>query len=78
MTFAERNHPVEALLFDRPHEALRVGIRIWRPVWRLHDADPGLAQALANQRAPLRVPITDQHAMADQDPVVRSRERADV
>jgi len=45
-------------------------------IWRLHDADPGLAQPRAKGRAPLRVPVTDQHGMAAQDPFVRGGERA--
>ena len=49
MALPERDHTVQALLFDRSHEPLRVGVGIGRPIRRLHDADPGLAQP----RAPL-------------------------
>ncbi len=42
MTFAERDHPVEALFFDRSHEPFGMGIRIGRPIRRLHHADPGV------------------------------------
>ena len=43
MAFTERNHAVEALVFDRADEALRVGVRVGRPKRRLHHADPGLS-----------------------------------
>ena len=76
MTFADRNHSAETLFLDRAHEALRVGIRVGRLKRRLHHADPGVAQAFANGRTPLRVSITDQHAMADQHAVIRGGERA--
>ena len=76
MALADRNQPIEALLFDRSHEPFGVGIRIGRLIRRLHDADPRLAQSRAHRRAPLRVAITDQHAMLDQQPVIRGRHRA--
>ncbi len=43
---AERNHPVEALFFDRSHEAFGVRIRIRRLKRRLHHANARLAQQL--------------------------------
>jgi hypothetical protein len=76
MTFADRNHSAETLFLDRAHEALRVGIRVGRMKRGLHHADPGVAQAFANGRTPLRVSITDQHAMADQHAIIRCGERA--
>ena len=62
MTFAERDHSAETLFFDRAHEALRVGIRIRRLKWRLHYANPDLAQPFAQRCSPLHVPVTDLHA----------------
>src|SRR4051812_17833031 len=44
VTFAERDHPIEALVLDRAHEPFGIRIRIRRLKRRLHDADPGLAQ----------------------------------
>ena len=75
MTVAERDHSVEAFVFDRAHEPFGISIRIRRLKRRLHDPDPGLAQPVAHRRAPLRVTITDQHAMADENTLVRSGER---
>ena len=45
-------------------EAFGVGIGVGRLKRRLNDPDPGIVQPLANGRAPLGVPVTDQHAMA--------------
>ena len=76
MTIAERDHPVQTLLFDRSHEAFGVHIRIGRLKRRLHHADPGLSQPGTHRRAPLRVAVTDQHAMLDEQPVIGDRHRA--
>ena len=76
MPFAEWDHLVKALVPNRPHEALRGGVRIGCLIRRLHDADSRLAQPCAHRRAPLRVPVTGQHARADQDPLVCGPERA--
>ena len=76
MAFAERDHTMETLVLERAHEPLRVGIRIGRLIRRLHDSESGLAQPRTHGRAPLGVPITDQHAMMDQQPVIRSRHHA--
>ncbi len=65
MTFSKRDHAVEALVLDRGHETLRIRVRVGRLKRPLHDSDSGLAQPRAHGRAPLCVPITDQHAMAD-------------
>ena len=43
MALADWNHPIEALLFDRSHEALLVGIRIGRLIRRLRHPDSCLA-----------------------------------
>jgi hypothetical protein len=37
MALTERDHAIEALLLDRSHEALRVGVTVWRAKRRLHD-----------------------------------------
>jgi len=70
MAFAERDHAAETLVLDRSNEAFAVGICIGRLIRRLHQADSGLLQSRAHGRAPLRVPITDQHAMLDQQPLI--------
>jgi hypothetical protein len=75
MTSAERDDTVEALVLDRAYKALCVGIRVGRLKRRLHHADPGFAQPFANGRTPFRVAVTDQHAMADQNTLIREDER---
>ena len=69
VALAERNDPIEALVFDRSHEAFRVGVRIRRLKRRLHDVHPGLAQQPPHLPAPFPVTIADQHAMVAQQPV---------
>ena len=76
MAFGERDHAVETLVLNRAHEALRVGVRIGPLIRRLHYADSHLAQLRAHRHAPLRVAVTDQHAITDQDPLVCGREHA--
>jgi hypothetical protein len=61
MAFAERDHPVEAFLFDRTYEALRIGIRIRRLIRRPHEPNPGVSEPVSNWFAPLRVPVANQY-----------------
>jgi hypothetical protein len=61
MTFTARDHPVEALVLDRAHEPFGIGIRIRRPRRRLHHAEPGLAQPVA-QRGTRSVSLLDRGA----------------
>ena len=42
VALANRNDPIEALLFNRSHEAFRVRIRIRRPERCLYDSKAGL------------------------------------
>src|SRR5262249_24811562 len=44
MALAQWNDPIEAFFFDRSHKSLGVRIRVWCPIRRLDDADPGLVQ----------------------------------
>src|SRR5450759_1547424 len=60
MPLANRNQPIEALLFDRSHEPFGVGIRIGRLIRRQHHADARFTQSRAHGRAPFRVPVTDE------------------
>ena len=74
--FTERNHPIETFLFDRAHEALRVGVGIRRLERRLYNVDTSLRQQLSELATPLSVAVTDQHAMIPQQSVLGPRERA--
>ena len=74
MTFAERDHPVQALVLDRAHKAFGVGIRIGRLIRRLHHADPRFAQPRARARSTSRL---DQRSLRDGHPgPPRPRRRA--
>jgi hypothetical protein len=66
MALAEGDHTVETFSLDRSHEPFRVRIRVGGLERCADDLEPGLVQKLLNGPAPLRVPVADQHAMADQ------------
>jgi len=67
---AHRNDPIEALLFDRPHEPLRIGIRIGRLQWCLHHAKPRALEELAHRCGPFPIAVAEQHAMGAQRPII--------
>src|SRR5258705_1670648 len=66
---AERNQPVQTFFFDRPHEPLRVGIRIGGLIRRAYNAHANLAEPFAHRRGPLSIAIADQHIVLTQDPI---------
>ena len=59
VAFAERNQTIETLGFDRPHNPFRVGTRVGRLIRRLYNLDAGVAQSLAQRRAPFCVAVTE-------------------
>jgi hypothetical protein len=70
----KRNHPIETFLFDRSHEALRIGIRGLERC--LQDVEAGLIRQPSHLPTPLPIPIADQHAVAAQQPDLSGRQRA--
>jgi hypothetical protein len=44
MALTEGHHPIEALVFDRPHEPFSVGVRIGRPKGRQRDVHASIVQ----------------------------------
>ena len=70
MTFPHRNHPVEALRFDRSDEPLRIRIRVRSARRRQNHADASVAKLLSHRAAPFSIPIADERAMADQYAVI--------
>ena len=42
VALADRNDPIQTFLFNRSHEAFRVGVRIRRLVRGLHDTEAGV------------------------------------
>ena len=73
MTLPHRNHPVEAFLFDRSDEPLRVRIRVRSACWRQDHADASLAKLLSHHAAPFSIPVADERAVADQYAVISRR-----
>jgi hypothetical protein len=73
---ADRNYLIEALLFDGPHEAFRMRIRIGRLKWRLHNAEPHVAEQPSDILAPFPVAVTDQYSMVAQQAVISRRQSA--
>jgi hypothetical protein len=76
MTFTERDDPAQTFVLDGPYEALRVRVRVGRLKRRLHHSDPRLTQAFADGRAPLRIPVADQHAVTGECAIAGGRQRA--
>ena len=75
VSFAERNQPVQAFLFDGPHEPFGVGICIRGALGRKHDADARLVESTAHVTAPLPVPIANEDLWSGRDPIIGHRQR---
>jgi len=66
------DHPVQALFFDRAHEALGIYIQIWRPRWQPDRGGSRLRDQPKEMSRVLRVAIYNQMALAQQvaaDPI---------
>ena len=74
--FAQRHQPVETLVFDRPDEAFRVGVRVRCPAGRLDDPEPRLLDVPAYGLTPLRIAIADQYPVVYEGPLIGKYERA--
>jgi hypothetical protein len=70
MALPQRNHSVQALLFDRSDEPLSVRIRVRCALGRQDHADTSVGQLLSHRTAPFSIPIADERAMADEGAVV--------
>ena len=66
VALAERDHAIEALVFDRSYEPFGVRVRIARLKRRLHNVHSGIAQQTPNRPTPFSIPISDQHVMIAQ------------
>ena len=60
MLVPDRNQPVQAFFFDRPHETFRVRVRIGRARRGEEHADTRLLESTPHITAPLAIPIADQ------------------
>jgi hypothetical protein len=58
--FPHRNDPIEAFVFDRADEALRVRIRVGRTLENEHHLDPRVLESTRYVTAPLAIPIANQ------------------
>jgi alkanesulfonate monooxygenase SsuD/methylene tetrahydromethanopterin reductase-like flavin-dependent oxidoreductase (luciferase family) len=76
VTLPDRNQPVEAFFFDRPDEAFRVRVRIWRALWDEHNVDTGIPQSTSHVAAPLPIPIADQEVRRVHRTSIGHRQRA--
>ncbi len=63
VALANRNDPIEALLFNRSHEAFCVRIRIRCSERCLYDSKAGLVSQPPHLPTPFPIPIADQHAV---------------
>ena len=62
MGFAEDDNPIQTLLLNQPHEALRIRMAVGRLERRLHDANTGGGQGPSECGTPLGVAVTDEDA----------------
>jgi hypothetical protein len=72
MALAERQHPIEAFLFNGPHEPLRVRIRIRGLPRCLYHADAAISQEPTDPRSiscPGHRPAGDAHAISNHSPL---------
>jgi hypothetical protein len=76
VSLPQRNHAIETLFLDRPHESLGVRIRVRGALGCQDHADAGVAKLLSHGAAPFPVPIPDQHTMSDQHAVISRRHEA--
>ncbi len=76
MPLAERHHPIQALLFDRSHEAFRVRVAVRRGRRRPDHANTGRTEQGLHRRGPVRVPIAQQNAAVTQEGIALTEETA--
>ncbi len=58
--FSEEDHPVEALILDRPDEPFRVGVQVGGPRGQANDLNAGVLEQIPERRRVLRVPIENE------------------
>ena len=63
VTFTERDDAIQAFLFDRADEPLRMRVAVWCPERCPDDADARCREETFDAKAPLAITIADQHAM---------------
>lgn len=63
VAFTWRDHTIQAFLFDRANEPLRMRIAVWCPERCPDHADARCREEALDAKAPLAITITDQHAI---------------
>jgi hypothetical protein len=75
--FTQRNHPIQAFLFDGPNEAFRMRIAVRGTERNLDHAHTRRLEQLPNRKAPLPIAVADQDAVAVEHALVRRGQLAD-
>jgi hypothetical protein len=78
VALAERNQPVQAFFFDRPHEPFGVGVRIGRALGREDNTDGRLVESTPHVTAPLPIPIANEDVWGGRDRILGHRQRPHV
>jgi len=58
--FPKEDHPREALLLDRAHPALRIGMQVGRSGWQDHTLDTGIIDEVLKRGAAFGVAVMDE------------------
>ena len=70
----QRNHPIQAFLFDGPHKALRMRIAVRGTERCLDHAHTRRLQQVSNRNTPLPIAVADQEAVSVEHALARSGE----
>jgi hypothetical protein len=73
---AKREHPIQAFLFDRSHEAFCIRVAVRRGRRRPHHANADRAEHDLHRRGPIRIPIAQQDTALTQDRIALTEETA--
>jgi len=66
--FPKEDHPREALLLDRAHPALRIGIQVGRSGWQDHTLDTSIIDEVLKRGAEFGVAVMDEILAGCQEP----------
>ena len=66
---ADEHHPLEAGFLDGPHEALRIGVQVWRAGRESDGRDPGRRERVAHGRTEERVAVVNEEPHVPEESV---------
>jgi hypothetical protein len=75
-TFAHEDQPIQARFLNRPHEALRVRVEIWRPGWQAKRLDTGGRQCVSKRVGEAWIAIMQEEAFPAEASIIRIGELA--